>query len=89
MKKYLFLILTLSILLSLGALAVPVVVGGVGDLTNGLTVTPEEYATADDVVVVAARLHSIYNGGSVSEASSVGECYKYAEENGIIFEDIF
>ena len=84
-----FLILTVCALLCISISAVPGAAGSFDDVTGALTATPENPATADDVVVVAARLHSIYNDGDVNEASSVDACYEYAEENGLIFDELF
>ena len=86
MKKYLFLILSLCTILCMSIFAAPAPAGGADAMINALIVTPEGYATADDAVVAAARLHSLYNGGSLSESSDVKACYDYAYENDIIFE---
>ena len=89
MKKYLLLILSLCMALCLSAFAAPAPSGGAEEMINALVVTPEENATANDVVVAAARLHSLYNGGNLSETSDVKACFDYAYENDIIFEGIF
>ena len=89
MKNHLISILLLCIILCFGVSAAPSVVGGVVDVTNAIVQTPEQDATADDVVVAAARLHSLYNGGNLSEASDIKSCYAYALENDIIFEELF
>ncbi len=89
MKKYLFTIFALCIILCLTAVAAPSVVGGVNDITNVLVVIPEGNATADDAVIIAARLHSIYNDGNLSDGASAKDCYDYALKNGIIFEELF
>ena len=89
MKKYLIWILTLCLLLCIGAFAAPAPAGGIGDFTNALIVTPEEIVTANDVVVAAARLHSMYNEGGLTDSSDVDACFDYAYENDIIFEGLF
>ena len=89
MKKCLFLIISICLLLCVSVSAIPGIVGGFGEMADILSAKPDENATADDVVVAAARLHSIYNGGVISSSSSVEECYEYALENDIIFDEIF
>ena len=89
MKKYLFLILSLCAILCLHVVAAPAPSGGAEEIIDTLIVTPEGNATANDVVVAAARLHSLYNGGSLTESSDVKTCFDYAYENDIIFEGIF
>lgn len=89
MKKYLFLILSLCAVLCISAFAAPAPAGGAEAIIDTLNVTPEENATANDVVVAAARLHSLYNGGSLTDSSDVEACFDYAYENDIIFEGIF
>ncbi|MBE6682327.1 MAG: hypothetical protein E7600_08595 [Ruminococcaceae bacterium] len=89
MKKYLFLILALCTILCISVSAVPGPAGGAGEMINLLTATPEENVTANDVVIVAARLHSLYNEGSLTQASDSKACFDYAYENGIIFEELF
>lgn len=89
MKKYLFLILSLCIICCTSVLAAPAPAGGADKIVNALIVTPEEYATANDVVVAAARFHSIYNKGSLTDSADVEACFEYAYDNDIIFEGIF
>lgn len=89
MKKSLFLILAICILLGIGVCAVPTAVGGDFEFDSMLASKPEKNATADEVVTLAARLHSLLYGGSITESSDVENCYTYAEENGIIFDGLF
>lgn len=89
MKKYLFLILTICICMSAVVFAAPTSVGGPEDIKSLLTAVPDEDASADDVVVVAARLHSFLNGGALTTESDKTECFDYAMSNGIIFDGLF
>ena len=89
MKRYLLLIITMCLVLSLGVFAAPGAFGTVTDITGVLTATPESPLTADDLVMTAARLHSVYNEGALTENSSKEACYAYAIENGLIFEELF
>ena len=90
MKKLLFLILSICLILNIGVFAAPGAAGSEeGFMTGALTAKPDDAATADDIVTLAARLHSFYNEGKVTDASSVEECYAYALENGLIFEELF
>ncbi len=89
MKKYLFLIISVCIMLCVNIAAAPGVAGGFDNITNLLTTLPEENSTADDVVVAASRLHSLYNGGTLSDSSDVAACYSYAKKNGIITDELF
>jgi len=89
MKKYLFLIVAICIMLCINIAAAPGVAGGFDNITNLLTTLPEENSTADDVVILASRLHSLYNGGTLSDSSDVAACYSYAKKNGIITDELF
>ncbi len=89
MKKYLFLIIAICVMLCISVAAAPGVAGGFDNITNLLTTTPEENATADDVVVLAAKLHSFYTEGNLSSSSDVSACYSYAKKNGIVTDELF
>lgn len=89
MKKCIFLILAICVLMSIGVYAVPSAVEGNPDFDNLLTATPEKNATADDVVTVVSRLHSLLYGGDITKSSDTAKCYAYAMEKGIIFEGLF
>lgn len=89
MKKYLFTVLVICMILCLGVSAAPSIAGGFEGATNAIAATPEQNATADDAVMALAKLHSIRNGGNLSEDASADECFEYALENNIIFEELF
>ena len=89
MKKYLFTVLTICMILCLGVSAAPSIAGGFEGVTNAIAATPEQNVTADDAVMALAKLHSIRNGGNLSEDASADECFEYALENNIIFEELF
>lgn len=89
MKKFLFVIAAISLILCIGITAAPGAVGSYEDIAGVLASLPDEPATAEDAVVVAARLYSIYNDGKITNASNPDACYDYALENNIIFDSLF
>ena len=89
MKKYLFLLITICALVCMSVSAIPGLGGDVITGNDALSVSPEAVATADDLVTVAARLHSLMNGGSVDSSSDAEQCMAYALENGLIYDTLF